>query len=67
MSHVISLPDGDTAIILDPERDFRQLIGKYMGCDAADLFDRIIEEVQEKTEDRIYKELEEANEETDTH
>ncbi len=63
MPHVISLPGGDTAIILDPERDFRQLIDKYMGYDAADVFDSITKQVREDTEDRIYAKLEAANEE----
>lgn len=63
MGHVITLPGGKNEIIIDTKRDFRRLVEKHMGYDAADLFDSIIKQVREDTEDRIYAKLEADNEE----
>lgn len=52
MGHVITLKGERNAVILDPRREFRELVEEYMGCEAATLFDEIISEVQEEIEDR---------------
>ena len=51
MGHVITLPGGENEIIIDTKRDFRRLVEKHMGYDAANLFDEIIKQVEEEIDD----------------
>lgn len=66
MGRVISIPrnirrKSETRIILDPENDLREIIDEYLGIEARDLFDEVIE----KTIDDINGELFDWTEEFD--